>query len=98
LFHLSPERKLMTVDITTKPAFQAGSPKPLFTVPISSSSADVQRSVVSADGKSSWSSPTQERHFDADHGSAELDCPVEAMNHPVKMRLQNQPANVALLS
>jgi len=46
LFYQAPDRKVMAVEVTTKPALQVGSPKLLFQVPDAESIWD-----VSADGK-----------------------------------------------
>jgi eukaryotic-like serine/threonine-protein kinase len=51
LFYLSPEGKLMEVDVTLKPTLQHGDSVPLFTLPVFLSGEDVQRYSVSGDGK-----------------------------------------------
>lgn len=53
LFYISPDSKMMSVDITTAPVFQPGVPKALFTAPISGGGpvSVVTRYDVTADGK-----------------------------------------------
>jgi len=46
LFYLSPDRDLMAVDVSMKPAFQSGPPKALFRLPLGAGAWD-----VTADGK-----------------------------------------------
>jgi len=51
LFYISPDSKVMAVDVTTTPVFKAGTPKPLFTAPIWAGARFVSRYDVTADGK-----------------------------------------------
>jgi Tol biopolymer transport system component len=51
LFYISPDSKVMAVDVTTTPAFKAGTPKSLFTAPIWAGARFVSRYDVTADGK-----------------------------------------------
>jgi Tol biopolymer transport system component len=51
LFYISNDSKLMAVDLTTNPAFKAGTAKILFSAPIWSGARFVSRYDVTADGK-----------------------------------------------
>ena len=51
LFYISPDSKVMAVDVTTTPAFKAGTPEPLFTAPTWAGARFVSRYDVTADGK-----------------------------------------------
>ena len=53
LFYISPDSKIMTVEVSTTPGFKAGIPRPLFTAPIwgGGTFRNVTRYDVTADGK-----------------------------------------------
>jgi len=51
LFYISPDSKVMAVDVGTAPAFKAGTPKALFTAPIWAGARFVSRYDVTDDGK-----------------------------------------------
>jgi Tol biopolymer transport system component len=51
LFYISGDSKVMAVDVTTTPAFKAGTPKALFAAPIMAGARFVSRCDVTADGK-----------------------------------------------
>jgi Tol biopolymer transport system component len=51
LYYLSPDRTMMSVAVTTDPAFSAGVPEPLFSAPVIPSPYEWNRYAVSADGE-----------------------------------------------